>query len=634
MRFRYNLFLAVLGFLFQPETHAQNIVKWNKDEGVRDVHFHAEEDKVHVFYSLSGEGDYEVSLRLSDDGGRNFSIMPKSTSGAVGASVVPGNNKWIIWDVIQDRGSPLEGDNFVFEILARRPDRKKWYVRIGSGVVTLFVGGRLLPDSRVPTIDRLKIGAVTLLVNGLIWAATGITVESSGQSLLPAHLVVEEKTFREPSGNRALDGGEKGSLHLKVGNKGLGPAEVSIRLIPLGTVDGLEFTRLQRVGKLKPGEFRIVEIPLQASMEIPGGKREIRVEITEELNRDSLPFTLRFRTRSAVGRAGPALSIKEKPGTSMWGQDQNTGEVLTVHPGSSDKEWNKSVAQAGRFEIDEIPQGSTTRREQGLAVIIGIEKYRYTSPAKYKLRDATLFYQYTRDVLGIPEERIALRTDGDATKAEFDYIFEPKGTPNDGWLKKRLRVSEETAEIDLFVYLAGHGSPDWSTGKPYLIPYDVRPGQATNGISLHHLFQVLNDLETRSVTVFLESCFSGVSGYQGNDELRQLVMNINPVIPVIDRPIVGPRMVVITATSGDRPSSNRDDLGHGIFTYFLLKGLGGSADDNDDKAVTVQELYRYILKEVPAKALEAPLDREQVPEMWPSIDRIGLKAQRILVQYR
>ena len=284
--------------------------------------------------------------------------------------------------------------------------------------------------------------------------------------------------------------------------------------------------------------------------------------------------------------------------------------------------------------MGEIPQGSQTRREQGLAIIIGIENYRYTSPAKYKLRDATLFYQYGRDVLGIAESRIALRTDGDATKAEFDYIFEPKETPNDGWLKKRLRDPEETAETDLFVFLAGHGSPDWATGKPYLIPHDVRPGQASNGISLHNLFQTLNDFGARSVTVFVESCFSGVSGYQPSGELRQLVMNMNPVAPVMERPMIGPKMVVFTATSGDRPSSNRDDLKHGIFTYFLLKGLGGSADSNGDKAVNVEELYRYLAKEVPAKALEPPLDREQVPEVWPSVDRMGNRAQRILVQYR
>ena len=261
-------------------------------------------------------------------------------------------------------------------------------------------------------------------------------------------------------------------------------------------------------------------------------------------------------------------------------------------------------------------------------VIIGIERYKHAPAATWKLRDATAFYQYSRDVLGIPEDRIMLRTDEDATKAEFDYIFEP----GEGWLKKRLRDPAVAAEAGLFIYLAGHGFPDLATGRPYLIPHDVRPEQATNGISLHDLYQTLNDLRTRSVTIFVESCFSGMTGYHSGPP-QLLAMNTNPVAPVMERPLVGRAMVVYTATSGDKPSSNRDDLKHGIFTYFVLKGLGGQADGDGDRAVTVEELYHYLAKEVPAKALEPPLDREQVPEIRPPVDRLGDRGRRILVQY-
>ena len=223
--------------------------------------------------------------------------------------------------------------------------------------------------------------------------------------------------------------------------------------------------------------------------------------------------------------------------------------------------------------------------------------------------------------------------DSDATKAEFDYVFEPRDTPNQGWLKKRLRDPQEAAQTDLIVYLAGHGFPDFSTRSPYLIPYDVRPEQATNGVSLEKLYQTLSEFKTRSVTVFVESCFSGASGYDRSGAEQLLVLNTNPVIPVIEQPMIGPNMVLFTATSGDKPSSNRDDLRHGIFTYSVLKGLGGAADGNGDKAITVEELFRYIKREVPKKALESPLDREQVPELLPSVDRLGERAHRVLVQY-
>ena len=287
-------------------------------------------------------------------------------------------------------------------------------------------------------------------------------------------------------------------------------------------------------------------------------------------------------------------------------------------------------ADAG-IDVEQIPQGARTQRPRGLAVIMGIEQYEHTFAAAYKLRDATTFFQYSRDVLGIPEGRIMLRTDEEATKAEFDYIFEPKGTKNDGWLKKRLRDSAGAAQTDLFVYLAGHGVPDLSTGQPYLIPYDGRPEQATAGVALEKLYESLGAFGARSVTVFVEACFSGVSGYEQSGAARRLVLNGRPVVPVVKRSAIGPAMVVFTAASGDQAANNRDDLKHGIFTYFVLKGLGGQADGNGDEAVDVGELYRYLAEQVPAKALAAPLSREQVPGVWPV--ELGVRGQRVLVEY-
>ena len=37
---------------------------------------------------------------------------------------------------------------------------------------------------------------------------------------------------------------------------------------------------------------------------------------------------------------------------------------------------------------------------------------------------------------------------------------------------------------------------------------------------------------------------------------------------------------------------------HGVFTYFLLKGLKGKADDNKNKKLTFEELADYVSREV------------------------------------
>ena len=128
---RCCVYLAAYALLFPLEAGA---VK----EAVKDVRFRTYGDKVHIYYTLEGRGEYEVSLRLSDDGGRTFSTVPKSLSGAVGKGVKPGRDKRIVWDVLRDRPR-LEGSDFVFQVLASRGSLRRLQ---GIGILTLLFGNR------------------------------------------------------------------------------------------------------------------------------------------------------------------------------------------------------------------------------------------------------------------------------------------------------------------------------------------------------------------------------------------------------------------------------------------------------------------------------------------------------------
>jgi uncharacterized caspase-like protein len=57
--------------------------------------------------------------------------------------------------------------------------------------------------------------------------------------------------------------------------------------------------------------------------------------------------------------------------------------------------------------------------------------------------------------------------------------------------------------------------------------------------------------------------------------------------------------VVLTASKASEVSEEREDLGHGVFTYYLLEGLKGKADADKDGIVTVDEAYAYVSKKVP-----------------------------------
>jgi uncharacterized caspase-like protein len=59
------------------------------------------------------------------------------------------------------------------------------------------------------------------------------------------------------------------------------------------------------------------------------------------------------------------------------------------------------------------------------------------------------------------------------------------------------------------------------------------------------------------------------------------------------------------------------DMDNGIFTYYLLRGMKGEAD-NGDKEVTVAELHDYISKHVQDTTSKLYQDLPQVPQLFTS----------------
>ena len=248
-------------------------------------------------------------------------------------------------------------------------------------------------------------------------------------------------------------------------------------------------------------------------------------------------------------------------------------------------------------DVDEAPKKSLTRLENGLCVIFGIEDYKYAPEASSAKRDAAIFCEYAKGVFGIPERNIYTRINEGATKGEFDKVF-----AEDGWLAKRL----ERGKSDIIFYFSGHGAPDVKTKKPYLIPWDIDPNYASTAVSLHRVYESLSGLGARSVTVFLDACFSGQS------KGKMLFADARPLLPVkIEAPSVD--ITVFTASTGEQISSVYAEKKHGLFTYYLLKGLQGYGDSNGDREIRVGELFDYLKENVSKEA--GYMDREQVPQL-------------------
>jgi hypothetical protein len=64
-------------------------------------------------------------------------------------------------------------------------------------------------------------------------------------------------------------------------------------------------------------------------------------------------------------------------------------------------------------------------------------------------------------------------------------------------------------------------------------------------------------------------------------------------------PFRTPQIVGATAAKASESAGEVQKLGHGIFTYALLQGLGGAASQPGHTTVRVKGLLQYVEDEVP-----------------------------------
>ena len=96
----------------------------------------------------------------------------------------------------------------------------------------------------------------------------------------------------------------------------------------------------------------------------------------------------------------------------------------------------------------------------------------------------------------------------------------------------------------------------------------------------------------RSVTIIFDTCFSGI-----NREGEQLVDA--RFVSIAESSVNIPNNFSVISSSGNLEwSRNHPEQDHGLFTYHFLKGLEKKADTNNDKQITLNELFGYTQKNV------------------------------------
>ena len=258
------------------------------------------------------------------------------------------------------------------------------------------------------------------------------------------------------------------------------------------------------------------------------------------------------------------------------------------------------------------------------AIIVGISKYRNTQwNLRYADRDAETLSKL-------------LQTDnGGGFNAEYicELINETATTKN---ITKALRsFLQKPAREDLvIVYLACHGSPDFNRpDNVYLLTHDTDPTDiAGTALPMREINLALTEnLLAEKVIIFADTCHSAAIGNKtGRRSTHDQTALVNRYLQQVSAAKGGIALI----TSAEANEASFEDTkwggGHGVFTYYLLKGMSGSADLDQNGIVSVGELFEYIRDNVKQSTAHQqhpcigtnPFDRNLPVSVNPDIERL------------
>ncbi|HKP77203.1 MAG TPA: tetratricopeptide repeat protein, partial [Longimicrobiaceae bacterium] len=278
--------------------------------------------------------------------------------------------------------------------------------------------------------------------------------------------------------------------------------------------------------------------------------------------------------------------------------DSGTREVvILVHPVNG-------LPIVGRYTLHGTPAQHTfgAREEawspesgyhgQRWALVVGIASYADSAitPLNFADDDAQAVYDFLRSpragLDGFQADHVKLLLNEQATYAGLRNA-----------LFSFLRRSSEDDEV--VIYFAGHGAPDpLRPSDLYLLTYDSHPANlSATAFPMRDLNRAVEELYARHIVLITDACHSGgvtadLAARGGRNPIQ------NAFLEQMNASKAG--LAVFTASQADQPSFEdaRWGGGHGVFTYYLLAGLAGAADEDGDHIVSAVELMHWTTEQV------------------------------------
>jgi tetratricopeptide (TPR) repeat protein len=262
----------------------------------------------------------------------------------------------------------------------------------------------------------------------------------------------------------------------------------------------------------------------------------------------------------------------------MWAGPALLGQATAPPPAQQPAAPDQNRDLTFKKEGPASASTTTVQIPRSYALVVGISKYKnlpQNAQLQYPDLDAESVYTVLISPEGgqFPAENVHKLIDGQATLENIRHELET-------WLP-----SVTHSEDRVLIYFAGHGFV--SNGTAYIAPHDI-------------------DLKNIAGTAYPMEALGKDIGSRINGKWKVLVTDSchsGAITPEADRSTVNRTLLdldkslfSITA-SRDREQSFESDKwggGHGIFTYYVVKGLEGEADTNGDGIVSADELAEYV----------------------------------------
>ena len=211
------------------------------------------------------------------------------------------------------------------------------------------------------------------------------------------------------------------------------------------------------------------------------------------------------------------------------------------------------------------------------AFLVGINHFKDGIPnLKFCINDVRVLGQTLKDI-------------GYTTKIIHDELEDDTLTPLRSNIFEELRnwIQSITPEDTLLVHFSSHGT--LINDKACILTSDSRKRSLEKTVlPVKEVVDVMKSGRARKLILSLDICHGGV-------EMGRAILGQEFENNVYD---LAEGFALLAASTAQQVAVDMDEQGHGLFTYYLINGLRGDADTDNDGRITVEDIRNYILASI------------------------------------